>query len=71
MLVCGALLLLGALAGTPEPLTGMASGIVLVVLAAGVAALTGAAVVATGGTAIPDDVPAGRAPAARAGGEPR
>jgi hypothetical protein len=71
VLICGAILLLDALAGTPGPLTGMASGIVLVVLAAGVVALTGVAVVATGGTAIPDDVPAGRAPAAHAGGEPR
>jgi hypothetical protein len=71
VLVGGTILVLAALAGTPEPLTGIAAGIVLVALAAAVAAVTGGAVAATGGTAIPDDLPGRRAAAARAGGDPR
>src|SRR5450756_1779948 len=54
VLVGGAILLLTALAGTPEPLTGIATGVVLVALAGAVATVTGGAVAATGGTAIPD-----------------
>ena len=71
VLVDGAILVLTALAGTPEPLTGIAAGIVLVALAAAVAAVTGGTVAATGGTAIPDDLPGRRAAATRAGGDLR
>jgi hypothetical protein len=71
VLVGGAILVLTALAGTPQPLTGLAAGIVLVALAAAVAAVTGGAVAATGSTAVPDELPGRRAAAARAGGDLR
>ncbi len=71
VLVGGAILVLTAFAGTPEPLTGIAAGIVLVALAAALAAVTGGAVTATGGTAVPDDLPGRRAAATRAGGDDR
>jgi hypothetical protein len=69
VLVGGAILLLTALAGTPEPLTGIATGVVLVALAGAAATVTGGAVAATGGTAIPDGLPGRRAAATRAGGD--
>ena len=71
VLVGGAILLLTALAGTPEPLTGIATGVVLVALAGAVATVTGGAVAATGGTAVPDDLPGRRAAATRAAGDDR
>ena len=67
VLLGGAILLMEALAGTPDPLTGIAAGVALVVLAAAAGALVGGAVSATGGTAIPDDPLAGRAAASRSG----
>jgi hypothetical protein len=71
VLLDGALLVVEALAGTPDPLVGIAAGVALVVLAAAAGALVRGAVAATGGTAIPDDPLAGRAAASRAGAEPR
>jgi hypothetical protein len=60
-----------AVAGTAEPLTTVAIGIVMVALGAAVVALTGAAVAATGRTAVPEDVPGRRTDAARAPGDRR
>ncbi len=71
VLLDGAFLVVEALAGTPDPLTGIAAGIALVVLAAASAALVGCAVAATGGTAIPDGALAGRAATSRSGAEHR
>jgi hypothetical protein len=69
VLVGGAILVLTALAGTPEPLTGIAAGVVLVALAGAMAAVTSGAVAATGGTAVPDGLPGRPAAATRAGGD--
>jgi len=71
VLLGGALLVVEALAGTPDPLTGIAAGVALVVLAAAAGALAAGSVTATGGTAIPDDPLAGRATGSRSGAELR
>ena len=71
VLVGGASLVAEALAGTPDPLTGIAAGVALVVLAAAAGALAAGSVTATGGTAIPDDPLAGRATGSRSGAELR
>jgi len=71
VLVGSAMLILTALAGTPEPLTGIVAGTAMVALAAAVAVVTGGAMAATGGTAVSDDLPGRRAAAARADGDLR
>jgi hypothetical protein len=71
VLLDGALLLMEALAGTPDPLVGIAAGVALVVLAATAGALVRGAVSATGATAIQDDPLAARAAASRSGTAPR
>ena len=71
VLLGGALLVVEALAGTPDPLMGIAAGVALVVLAAAASALVAGAVTATGATAIPDDPLAGRVTGNRSGAELR
>jgi hypothetical protein len=65
VLVASGFLVLTALAGTPAPLTGIASAILVVALAAAVAVVGGGAA-ALGGTSGPDDGPDRRAATSRA-----